>query len=69
MNKKGFINKIITIFLLSIVILNSYPNESYAHANNLTFNNLNIEQGIVNLQQRLYSKIVRDIYGLVQMMV
>ena len=46
MNKKGFINKIITIFLLSIVILNSYPNESYAHANNLTFNNLNIEQGI-----------------------
>ena len=30
MNKKGFINKIITIFLLSIVILNSYPNESYA---------------------------------------
>ena len=46
MNKKGFINKIITIFLLSIVILNSYPNESYAHDNNLTFNNLNIEQGI-----------------------
>ena len=30
MNKKGFINKIITIFLLSIVILNSYPSESYA---------------------------------------
>lgn len=46
MNKKGFINKIIVMFLLSIVILNSYPNESYAHANNLTFNNLNIEQGI-----------------------
>ena len=46
MNKKGFINKIIIMFLLSIVILNSYPNESYAHANNLTFNNLNIEQGI-----------------------
>ena len=46
MNKKGFINKIIVMFLLSIVILNSYPNESYANANNLTFNNLNIEQGI-----------------------
>ena len=45
MKKKGFINKIITMFLLSIVILNSCPNESYAHANNLTFNNLNIEQG------------------------
>lgn len=43
MNKKGFINKIIVMFLLSIVILNSYPNESYANANNLTFNNLNIE--------------------------
>ncbi len=46
MGIKTFIKKVMILFLLSMIIFNSCPMESYANAKNLTFNNLNIEQGI-----------------------
>lgn len=46
MGIKTFVKKGIILFLLSIIIFNSCLLESYASKKNITFNNLNIEQGI-----------------------
>ena len=46
MGIKTFVKKGIILFLLSIIIFNSCLLESYASNKNITFNNLNIEQGI-----------------------
>ena len=46
MGIKTFVKKGIILFLLSIIIFNLCLLESYASNKNITFNNLNIEQGI-----------------------
>ncbi len=46
MGIKTFVKKVLYYFLLSIIIFNSCLLESYASNKNITFNNLNIEQGI-----------------------
>ncbi len=44
--RNDFFNKAIILFLLNIIILSFLTDNSYANANDLTFNNMNIEQGI-----------------------
>ncbi|WP_455538831.1 ligand-binding sensor domain-containing protein [Terrisporobacter sp.] len=55
-----FINKTVILFLLSIIIFNFCSIESYANAKDLTFNNLNIEQGI---SQSTVESIFQDSKG------
>lgn len=45
MNNKNLLKKSI-VFLLNIIIFSSFTCKSYANVNDLTFNNMNIEQGI-----------------------
>ena len=46
MYKKKFLNKIMVLLLLNIIILRFVTNECYANLDDLSFNNMNIEQGI-----------------------
>lgn len=46
MKIKKNLNKVVILFLLNIAVWNSLADKSYANINELTFNNMNIEQGI-----------------------
>ena len=46
MYKKKLLNKIMVLLLLNIIILRFVTNECYANLDDLSFNNMNIEQGI-----------------------
>ena len=46
MYKKKLLNKIMVLLLLNIIILRFITNECYANLDDLSFNNMNIEQGI-----------------------